>query len=91
MKNEPVHGHCDFGTQKYDQEIRRKEIKIQRPYNRNTTYTQCKNGHHTRNNRGNWNLPQTIHKVPEQNTGKARYQGTAENSYTGHSTHCGKC
>jgi hypothetical protein len=32
---------------------------------------------------GNWNRL----KIPGQRTGKARYQRTAENSCTGHSTH----
>jgi predicted amino acid dehydrogenase len=32
-------------------------------------------------------ISKMIHKILEQRTGKARYQGTAENSRTGHSTH----
>jgi hypothetical protein len=42
-------------------------------------------------NRGNWNHFKILQKILEQRTGTARYQGTAENSYIGHSTHCGKC
>ena len=42
---------------------------------------------HTSNNRGNWNHFQIIQKIPEQNTGKARNQGTTENSHIGHCTH----
>jgi hypothetical protein len=45
----------------------------------------------TSNNRSNWNHLKILQKILEQRTGKARYQGTAENSCTGHSTHCGKC
>jgi hypothetical protein len=29
----------------------------------------------------------TLQKILEQHNGKARYQGTTENSYIGHSTH----
>jgi hypothetical protein len=39
------------------------------------------------NNRGNWNHFKILHKILEQRTGKARYQGITENSYIGHSTH----
>jgi hypothetical protein len=34
-----------------------------------------------------WNNLRTIHKIPEQHTGKARNQGTTENSHIGHCTH----
>ena len=36
---------------------------------------------------GNWNYFKIIQKIPEQNTGKARNQGTTENSHIGHCTH----
>ena len=41
---------------------------------------------------GNWNHLKIIQKIPEQHTGKARNQGTTENSHIGHCTHthCGK-
>jgi hypothetical protein len=35
----------------------------------------------------NWNQLEILQKIFEQRTGKARYQGTTENSYIGHSTH----
>jgi hypothetical protein len=38
-------------------------------------------------NGGNWDHFKILQKILEQRTGKARYQGTAENSCTGHSTH----
>ena len=40
----------------------------------------------TSNNRGNCNHFKIIHKIPEQHTGKARNQGSTENSHIGHST-----
>jgi hypothetical protein len=36
---------------------------------------------------GNWSHFKILQKILEQRTGKARYQGTAENSHIGHSTH----
>ena len=41
----------------------------------------------TPNNGGNWNHLKIIQKISEQNTGKARNQGTAENSNIGRCTH----
>jgi hypothetical protein len=38
----------------------------------------------TSNNRGNWNRLKIIQKIPEQRTGKARNEGTTENSHIGH-------
>jgi hypothetical protein len=38
------------------------------------------------NNRGNWNHPKIIEEISEQHTGKARYQGTKENSHIGQRT-----
>jgi hypothetical protein len=35
----------------------------------------------------NWNNFKILQKILGQHTGKARYQGTTENSYIGHSTH----
>jgi hypothetical protein len=46
-----------------------------------------KNKCDTSNNRGKWNNLKIIQKIPEQRTGKARNQGTTENSHTGHCTH----
>jgi len=40
---------------------------------------------------GNWNRLKTVQNVPEQHNGKARNQGTTENSHTwALHTHCGK-
>jgi hypothetical protein len=36
---------------------------------------------------GNWNHFKILQKILEQHTRKARYQGTTENRYIGHSTH----
>jgi len=47
------------------------------PCDRNTAHVECKNKSHTSNNEGNWNLPQIIHKVPDEQTGRARNTGTA--------------
>jgi hypothetical protein len=38
-------------------------------------------------NRSNWNHFKILQKILKQRTRKARYQGTTENSYIGHSTH----
>jgi hypothetical protein len=46
-----------------------------------------KNKCDTSNNMGNWNHLKVIQKIPKQRTGKARNQGTTENSHIGHSTH----
>jgi hypothetical protein len=35
----------------------------------------------------NWNHFKILQNIFEQHTRKAQYQGTTENSYTGHSTH----
>jgi hypothetical protein len=58
-----------------------------RAYNRNTAHVECKNTGVAINNRSNWNHFKILKKILEQHTRKARYQGTTENSYTGHSTH----
>ena len=47
------------------------------PCNRNTAHVECKNKSDTSNNEGNWNLPQIIHKVPDEQIGRARKTGTA--------------
>jgi hypothetical protein len=39
------------------------------------------------NNRSNWNHFKIRQNILEQHTRKARYQGTTESSYNGHSTH----
>jgi hypothetical protein len=36
---------------------------------------------------GNWNHLKISHKIPEQHTGRARNQGTRENSHIMHCTH----
>jgi hypothetical protein len=48
---------------------------------------ECKNTGDASNNRSNWNHFKILQKMFEQRNGKARYQGTTENSYIGHSTH----
>jgi hypothetical protein len=48
---------------------------------------ECKNIGDASYNRGNWNHFKILQKILEQRTGKARYQGTTENSYIWHSTH----
>ena len=53
------------------------------PCNRNKAHVECKNKSDTSNNEGNWNLPQIIHKVPDEQT-KSR---TKELSHIGHCTH----
>jgi hypothetical protein len=58
-------------------------IEIQRMWN-------VKNKCDTSSNRGNCNHIKIIQKIPEQHHGKARNQGTAENSHIGHCTHKGK-
>jgi ribosomal protein L14E/L6E/L27E len=40
-----------------------------------------------RDARSNWNHLKIIQKILEQHTGKARNQGTTENSHTGRCTH----
>jgi uncharacterized protein (UPF0371 family) len=57
------------------------------PYNRNRAHVECINKGDASYNRGNWNNFKILQKILEQRTGKARYQGTTENSCTGHSTH----
>ena len=47
----------------------------------------CGNGNYTDHNRGNWNHHKIVQKIPEQHNWKARQQGTADNSHTGHCTH----
>ena len=47
---------------------------------------ECKSNCDASNNRANWNHLNTIQKVPEQHTGKARNQKTTENIHTGHGT-----
>ena len=46
-----------------------------------------KNKCDTTNNNSNRNYLEIIKKIPQQHNGKARNQGTTENSRTGHSTH----
>jgi hypothetical protein len=48
---------------------------------------ECKNKGDASNNRGSWNNFKILQKILEQRTGKARNQGTTENSYIGRSTH----
>jgi hypothetical protein len=46
----------------------------------------CKSKSDVGSNKGNWLNIKIIQKVPEQHTGKARKQGTEENSYVLHCT-----
>jgi len=48
--------------------------------------TCAKNKSDVSNDKGNWNLLKIVQKIPEQQTGKARNQGTTENRHVGHST-----
>jgi hypothetical protein len=50
-------------------------------------WNECKNKGDASNNSGNWNHFKILQKILERLTRKARYQGSAENSYIGHSTH----
>jgi hypothetical protein len=52
-----------------------------------TAHVECKNKGDPSNNRSKWNHFKILQKMLEQHTRKARYQGTTENSYIGHSTH----
>jgi hypothetical protein len=45
----------------------------------------CKNKSDTINTRGNWNL-KIMQKMPKEHTGKARHQGTTNNSNIEHHT-----
>jgi hypothetical protein len=47
---------------------------------------ECKNIGYASSNRGKWDHFEILKKILEQHTRKARYQGTTENSYIGHST-----
>jgi hypothetical protein len=77
---------CNIRRQKCDKEISRDDSKIKRPYSRNTAHVECKNKYCTSKNSGSWNHIKIIQKIPEQYNGKARYQGTTENSHIGHCT-----
>jgi len=44
-------------------------------------------GSDTSHNIGNWNYLHFIHKIPDQQTGTGRNQGTKETSHLGHYTH----
>jgi hypothetical protein len=74
-----------------DRNVMKKEaekiLKCKRPHNRNTVHVECRNKGDASNNRTYWNHFKTLQKILEQHTGKARYEGTTENSYIGHSTH----
>jgi hypothetical protein len=62
--------------QKYDKERSREDPTILRPYKRNTARVECTNKSDSSNNRGNWNHFKIIHKITEQQTGKAQNKGT---------------
>jgi hypothetical protein len=48
---------------------------------------ECENKCYACYNRSNWNHFKILQEIFEQHTRKARYQGTTENSYIGHSAH----
>ena len=48
---------------------------------------ECRNKGDKNNNKGNWYLSKIIEKIPEQHAGKARNQGTTENSHIGQCAH----
>jgi hypothetical protein len=56
-------------------------------YNTNRARVEWKKKCDTNNNYGIWNQLKIIQKIPVQRTGKARNQGTTENSHIGHCTH----
>ena len=64
-------GHCHFRRHKWDLERKYEDltVAIQRMWN-----VQSKTD--TSSNIGNWNHLQIIQKIPDQQTGKARNQGT---------------
>jgi len=47
---------------------------------------ECKNKSDVSNNRGSLDHPRITQEIPEQHIAKARNQGTAKNSSTGHCT-----
>ena len=66
--------YCNFRSQKCAQERNREDVGY-------------KSISDTSNNGGERNLFKIIQKIPEQQTGKARNQGTTQNSRTGHCSH----
>jgi hypothetical protein len=46
-----------------------------------------KNKTNTNCDRGNWNRPKIIQKIPNKRTWKAEHHGTTENNHTGHCAH----
>jgi hypothetical protein len=64
-----------------------KILKYKDLINRNPAHVEGKNKGDATYNRSNWNHFKILQKILEQHTGKARYQGTTENSYIGHSIH----
>jgi len=49
-----------------------------------SAHVKCQNRSDTSNNTGDWNRLTVTQTIPEQQNGKARNQGTAENSNIGH-------
>ena len=77
-----VNRHGNFRRQECDQESSPAVLK----YKDCGKYSICgiKNRSCTCNNADNWNRLQMIQKISEQRTRKARNEGTAEISQTGH-------
>ena len=48
---------------------------------------ECESKSDNGNSKGEWNRFRITQTVPEQRTGKARKQGTTENSHIGHCTY----
>jgi hypothetical protein len=59
-------------------------LKYKRPDNRNTAQVEYKTKSGTCNDGSKWDHAQTIQKIPEPRTGKARNQWTTENSLIWH-------
>jgi len=79
-RNVCVNRCCNLRRQKCDQQRSR---ELSRGDSGNTAHVECKN----QCKRGNWNHLKLIYKVPQQRTGKARIQGTTQNSHIGHCVH----
>ena len=62
-------------------------IRIQKGYNRNRVYVKCKNKIDINNNRGKWNDPQFIQRIPEKLLGNHNLKKTTENS---HNEYCAR-
>jgi hypothetical protein len=60
------------------------KFRIQRPYNKNTVYVDCRNKSDAGNNRDKSNYLKIIQTISEQQTSKALHQATTVNSHNEH-------